>query len=530
LARPGTLDLTSQKEVTEDEEDHDPQGRRRQADRSRLQPLPERGVSCGVRARLHRAPAPRARRDRRAVVTAPARPAARHRSGGFRMELTTAGLSEDGLTEDGLTEDGLTEDGLSKDAPLALHPLVFLEEGDEVTIGRTDTDSYAIFPPDGAEAVRQLQAGLTPREVGDWYAAEYGEPLDLAHLVGALDELGFLGTGGRAGADDTGGTRGTGGTTATAAATPTPTRTPIRGRRLGAVLFSLPAWAGYLALVTWAVVAAVRSPDLVPTYRSVFFTDYYAVMEVVLILGVLPLLLGHEAFHVLAARRIGVRSTLGIGRRLYFLVLETRMDGLVAVPRRKRYLPILAGILFDTVAIAALVVTADLTRSGDGRLSLAGRLCLAFAFTTVLRIVWQFYLYLRTDLYILLTTVLGCVDLYATTRKLMADHAARLLRRGTPRADRSGWHPVDRRVARWWVWCVVAGYAFNIGTLLLAVLPILLRIAQGLLSRVTGHGTTTGHLLDATVFLTLTTAQVVISSWLSVRDRRRRTTLHHVLT
>ncbi|GAA1622176.1 hypothetical protein [Actinoplanes couchii] len=32
------------------------------------------------------------------------------------------------------------------DRPLALHPLVYLVEGDEVTIGRTDTDSYAIFP------------------------------------------------------------------------------------------------------------------------------------------------------------------------------------------------------------------------------------------------------------------------------------------------------------------------------------------------------------------------------------------------
>lgn len=48
----------------------------------------------------------------------------------------------------------------------------------------------------------------------------------------------------------------------------------------------------------------------------------------------------------------------------------------------------------------------------------------------------------------LLTTLLGCVDLQGTTQRLLADQVRRVFRR--PRADRSGWHPVDRRVARWW--------------------------------------------------------------------------------
>lgn len=404
-----------------------------------------------------------------------------------------------------------TNSRLDQDRPIALHRLVFLADGDETTIGRAEIDSYAIFPPDGAEVVRRLEAGATPSEVARWYEREYGETADIDHVVAALGELGFL-------RDGTG---------ISAAAM------PVRWQRLGVALFSPPAWVIYAALVSWAGVAMYRSPDLVPSYRSIFFTDYYAVIELTLLVGVLPLLIAHECFHVLAGRRLGVRSRLGINRRLYFVVLETRMDGLVAVPRRKRYLPILAGILFDVVALAALVVAADLTRGPGDDLSFPGRLCLAFAFTTVIRIVWQFYFYLRTDLYVLLTTVLGCVDLHATTRRLLADRVNRLLGRRDRLADRSSWHPVDRRAARWYAWLVVGGYAFSIGTLLLALLPILARVADGLLGRVIGDSpAAVAHLADSVVFLALTLGQVAVSGWLALRDRRARdrSRFHHVVT
>lgn len=249
-----------------------------------------------------------------------------------------------------------------------------------------------------------------------------------------------------------------------------------------------------------------------------------------LILGVLPMLLGHEAFHALAARRIGVQSRLGIGHRLYFVALETRLDGLVAAPRRRRYLPILAGILFDVVATALLVIAADLTRGPDGELSFGGRLCIAFAFTTVMRVVWQCYCHLRTDLYVLVTTLLGCVDLHGTTRRLLADVVLRRIRRDRPPADRSTWHPVDRRVARWWAWFVVVGYGFNIGTLVLVVVPILARLVNGVVDRLTAQFTSVTHLLDAVFFITLTATQIAVTIWLSSRERRRRTTLQHVVT
>ena len=60
------------------------------------------------------------------------------------------------------------------DQPLRLHPLTYLEEEDEVTVGRADINSFGLFPPDGAALLRQLEAGHPPNEAARWYSASVG--------------------------------------------------------------------------------------------------------------------------------------------------------------------------------------------------------------------------------------------------------------------------------------------------------------------------------------------------------------------
>ncbi|WP_156755181.1 hypothetical protein [Actinokineospora pegani] len=387
------------------------------------------------------------------------------------------------------------------DQPLAFHPLVYLEDGDEVTIGRPDTDSYAVFPADGAEVVRRLAAGEPPTSVGRWYEAEYGEVTDMDHIIGALEELGF--------------TR--------AAEEPAAVAEPVRWQRLGAALFSPVAFAVYAGLLGWAVVAAARDPALLPDYRNLFFTDYFTVIEAVLILAAIPQLVLHEGFHALAGRRLGLRSRLRFGRRLYFLVVETSLDGLVAVPRRKRYLPILAGVLADVLVLAVLVLVADLTRDPGGGLSMSGRVCLAVAYATTLRLAWQLFLYLRTDLYVLISTVLGCVDLHQTAKRTLRNRFNRLLGREHRLIDDSEWHPVDRRVARWYSWLIVGGYTASITTFVVAVGPAAYQLFSGAIGRFFATGSVPARdLLDSVVFLVVTLGPLAVAGWLAVRDRRRR--------
>ncbi|GLW73030.1 hypothetical protein Kpho02_53290 [Kitasatospora phosalacinea] len=398
------------------------------------------------------------------------------------------------------------------DRPVALHPLVYLEEGDEVTVGRVDTDSYAVLPPDGARLVRWLAEGMTPRQAAEAYRREYGEDVDVADLLAGLDELGFV----RA----TTTTATTATTATTGAAAPEPPPRPVRWQRLGRAAFSPPAWACYLLLVGAAAVAAVRSPDLAPRPTNVFFSPYFTVVALVLFVGQFPLILVHEGFHALAGRRLGLPTRLRIGHRLIFVVLETSLDGLVAVPRRRRYLPILAGMLADTVLTAALTLVAAATRHPDGTLGGAGKLCLALAYATLLRLAWQAFLHLRTDLYVLLGTVLGCHDLHATAQGVLRNAVRR--RTGRPLLDESGRHPADLRAARWYAWLMVGGYAFSLAVFAAGVLPAATRFVTGTLDRLGGRAPA-GEFVDSAVFFALTVLQLAAVAHLALRERRRRT-------
>lgn len=390
------------------------------------------------------------------------------------------------------------------DEPVRLHPLVFLREGDEVTIGRADIDSYGIFPAEGAELVRRLADGDTPAEAAAWYRQEYGEDIDIEDLVGALVELELV----RHDGEDEAAAK------------------PVRFQALGRAVFSPVAWVIYIGLVAWALAAMTRSPDLVPHYRNLFFTDIYTLIQVGLFAAAVPLVMLHETYHALAGRRLGVRSRLRVSRRLYFIVMETSLDGLVAVPRRARYLPILAGMLVDVIGIAVCTLAADLTRGGDGALSPAGRFLLAVAFAALLRVVWQFFFYLRTDVYVLISTVLGCVDLHETSKRLLANRFWGLLGRTDKLADLSTAHPVDARAARWYSWLIVGGYAASITTFLVAALPVLTRFATGVFTRLTGSDVPTLHFADAVVFVVFAALQAVVLVFLMLRSRAQARSAH----
>jgi hypothetical protein len=361
---------------------------------------------------------------------------------------------------------------------VALYPLTFLDEDGEVVVGRTDIDSYGVFPPEGAELLRQLAAGMATGAAARWFADTYGEQVDIADFLATLDELEFL-------VRDS---------DSAVAAGSTP---PLRWQRLGRWAFSPVAWV-----------------------CNLLFTHYVTVLTLVLFLGQFPFLLLHESFHMLAGRRLGLRSSMRLGRRLYYILIETTMDGLVAVPRRQRYLPMLAGMLADLLVIAVLTLIADVTMSPGGRVSLLGGACLALAFTTLLRFAWQFCFYLRTDLYYTAVTVLGCMDLQAAARVILANRWRRLLRR--PLADESQLHPRDRAVGRWYCWLVPAGYAFSLCMLALAVIPPTVRILVEAISRLDHHGQPWREIADSAVFLALNLAQIVIIVILVIRSRRRR--------
>jgi len=189
----------------------------------------------------------------------------------------------------------------------------------------------------------------------------------------------------------------------------------------------LPAWLAYAALIIAALIVMVHDPVLRPSYRNLFFTTHISLIPLTLVGATMPLVLLHESYHALAGRRLGLPSRLSIGRRLVYLVAETRMDALFSVPRRDRYLPFLAGMLADAVVTSVLTLLAAVLRYGEAPTWLWG-LLLAIAFTCVLRLLWQFLFYLETErIWIFLTPAVALAAGVELSRRARGEGAAVVL-------------------------------------------------------------------------------------------------------
>lgn len=368
---------------------------------------------------------------------------------------------------------------------LTFHPLTFVAEPDGVTVGRPDIGSFVQLPSDGAELLRKLVGGMSLAEAADWYRTEFGEPIDLDDFVDALRELAFVRT------DED----------------PADGPPPVRLRALGRAAFSPVAWSCYVVVLGVAVVAMVTQPVLRPHFQHVFFTSSLVVVQLVLALVQMPVALLHESFHMLAGRRLGLPTRLGVGRRWYYFVFETELNSLLGVPRAQRYLPFLAGMVGDLVLFGCLVLVAlaDL----PGGLSLVGRFALAVAFLTLLRLVWQCYLFLRTDLYYVLTTALGCTNPHEATVAYLRRRFRALPGVRPSEVDFEEFSPRDRKVAPAFALVTAGGVAALLVTAVFAVVPIAVEFGQRVVSALAA-GAAEARFWDSLISVVLLVAQFVV--------------------
>jgi len=386
------------------------------------------------------------------------------------------------------------------DAPLRLHPLTYLEEGDEVTVGRTDIDCYGLFPVDGAALLRFLESGHSPNEGARWYAENYGEQVDIVEFLEVLAEFEMILADGQE--------------------VTAPKR--VRWQRLGQAMFSPIAFTAYAVLVAATAIALFRDHSLVPSYKHLFFTNSsLVILTLGIVFGQVPWILLHESFHALAGRRLGLNSNLRLGRRFYFVVFVTSLDGLVAVPRRKRYLPMLAGMLMDVLLFSALTLIAAPLHHSHGPALFVGKLLLSMAMGIVLRFIWQFYFFLRTDLYYTAITVIGCNDLQTVAKQLLQNRWNRLLGRTDKLVDPESWTPRDASVARWYSWLMLVGYLFLGGTLVFIGFPTGIRLTESVFHRLISHPTPT-NFVDGIAFLILNFGELALAGVLAVRGYLRR--------
>jgi hypothetical protein len=274
-----------------------------------------------------------------------------------------------------------------------------------------------------------------------------------------------------------------------------------------------------LLVVCWLALLSAHH-DLLPRPGQVFFVRSLVIVQLAITAFQVPLIFLHEGAHVLAGRRLGLRATLGISNRLTNIVFESRMNSVLSVPRRQRYLPFLAGMICDVVVWAILDLTAQFTRAPDGSFSLIGRLALMLAFTTALRLAWQFQLYLRTDLYYVAATLLNCHDLHDASISMLRNRIWRVLGKPARLVDEEQWSERERRIGRWYGPVIAFGILVFLVIAVRSSVPILVQYVETVVARI-ASGRVDAYFWDVLLSLAMNVANIVALVYLARRKRRQ---------
>lgn len=353
---------------------------------------------------------------------------------------------------------------LRRDSVIAVAPLTRQQEGDEVVIGSAEKGVFLAVPVEAAELLDQLAQGKTIGEVEDSYRETYGETPDLDDFLSALESKGLVELSGESSPGS-----------APALRQSRPNRRFHFGnfpQRLAQRLFSRTALGFCFLFIALAVAAIARDPWLAPRPGDLFFPDHRALSWAIVVICSYAGVFVHELAHLVAARAVGINSRMGISHRLWYLVAETDLTGLWAVPKRSRYLPMLAGMLADATSGALLILLLFACHRESLVFSnLWMRMVRALVFSYLIGIMWQFFFFLRTDLYYVMATFLNCRNLMGDTQIFIRNRVARIIP-SISAVDQSAIPMAERRVIRPYAVLWVAGRVWSLCVLMLVTVPV----------------------------------------------------------
>ena len=403
--------------------------------------------------------------------------------------------------------------------PITVYPFTRQDQGNEIIIGNPQTGVFLAVPPEAVEVLEALADGRSIREASALYEQKYGETADIREFVELLRSKGMVEFAGEEKLTSNE-------TVPTARAN---RRYHFTGfpQGLAKMLFGKLALSAYLILPVVAISAILHNPSIAPGPRDLFFPDHRALTWSLLVLYSLASVFIHEFAHLIAACAKGVNSRIGISTRLWDLVAETDLTGLWALPKQQRYLPILAGILIDSASVSVLILVCFAQQTDVIALSsFSFRLVRALAFIYLMRIAWEFYLFMRTDLYFVVATIFNCKSLLSDTENFLRNQLARFFS-SVRTIDQSVIPDREMRVIRAYGWVWIAGRVWAVTTFLWVTVPLCVGYTRNVAAALkTGYAADPANFLDAVAlaayFLLPTALGLVLwSRSFMVHERKR---------
>jgi putative peptide zinc metalloprotease protein len=398
---------------------------------------------------------------------------------------------------------------LGPSSRVELRELHISREGDDFLLGDVTRGEFIAVPAVAVAVIAALRAGDTLADTAERVRAETGEQVDVEDFVATLIGLGFVARVDGAPLVGPGGELAYGGRLGEAIA------------RLARPFYTWTAFALYGVLFIGCLAVLISVPQLRPHITQLFFLPNPILSAALLTVIGMPLAMTHELAHWVGARVNGVPARITVSRRYYMMVLQTDLTALWALARRRRFAALLAGIAWDTVRLSALLAARAAQLAGWWHPApLLGRLIAALIVTHVLTISWQFFVFLRTDIYAVLATGLGCLNLTRISKLRMA----RLYRRLTSAeaAELADAGPRDIMAARWYGWIQAGGLVLVVIYFFVFFVPLIITIARWIILGLARNSPASFSFWEVLASGSVALIPAAVPAVTYVRDRRRR--------
>lgn len=359
-----------------------------------------------------------------------------------------------------------------------VHPFTRQREGDEVIVGRPETGLFVAVPCEALELLDDLKSGLTIQEVSDKYYRNHGEKPDVIGFLKGLEPYRIFELPGPE---------------VDAAKNSNQHQSTRKVRRFhftsipqwfAAALFGRVALFSYLIMVCAAVVLCAIHPQLITGRRDLYFPDHRTISLMGLFALTYVGLFLHEMGHLIAARAVGVQSSMGISNRLWILVAETDLTGLWGVPKTQRYIPLFGGVIVDAVSASLFVFLLFMQDQHLLPIPLvANRIFRATIFASLLRIVFQFSFFVRTDFYYVIAAYLSCNNLMHDTQIYLKNQLAKIIP-GMHRVDFSAVQLKQLWAIRIYSLCWLSGRALAFTIFFAVTIPLSFQYFRSLMPAV----------------------------------------------
>ena len=178
--------------------------------------------------------------------------------------------------------------------------------------------------------------------------------------------------------------------------------------KIGELFFVLIMLANIFVIYRYNMFPKVKSALFIENKPGLSFLIYFIVAWVITCF--------HEFGHYLSAVKLGIPVKIKLSLRIVFLVVESDINSIWAIPQKKRNICYLAGFLNECLLLFVILIINLFVNS-----TMFFRLTDMILLIIFINFIWQFMLFLRTDFYFVVLNMLKISSLHDSAIKILKD-------------------------------------------------------------------------------------------------------------